>query len=83
MGVIVWLVCGLAAFFVARIVPLLRPTQRGMELVSGVVTAAIGGIAATALDFGGWNALDWRAALFSFFCGLAAIGIVRLARSMR
>ena len=80
MGVALWLACGLAAFLFARIVPVLRPAQRWRECVAGIVTAVIAGLAATALDFGGWNELDWRAAAFAFLCAFAAVGVVRIVR---
>ena len=40
------------------------------------------GVAATALDFGGWNELDWRAAVFSALGSLALVGLMRMI-SMR
>jgi hypothetical protein len=36
------------------------------------------GVAATALDFGGWNEPDWRAGLFVFLGAMAAAGAFRL-----
>lgn len=41
------------------------------------------GVAATALDFGGWNEADWRAALFAFFGAAAAAAAWRLANLAR
>lgn len=81
MGVALWTFSGLAAFLVARIVPLLRPLQWPGELVAALLTALAAGVAATAFDFGGWRALEWRAALFAFFLSLGAIGVSRLFRS--
>lgn len=59
----------------------MRPAQRWPELVASIVTALAAGFAATALDFGGWNELDWRGAVFSLLCAFAAIGVMRFIRS--
>ena len=54
-----------------------------MELLAAIVTALLLGTLATALDFGGWNEPDWRAAAFCALGTFAAIGVVRLIRSGR
>lgn len=77
MGVASWAVSGIAAFLVARIVPFSRQTRWKTELVTAVFAALIAGLAATALDFGGWRELDWRAVVFSFFSALTLAGAVR------
>jgi hypothetical protein len=46
--------------------------------VIAIVAAMLLGVLATALDFGGWRELDWRAGLFAFFGSLAATGFFRL-----
>ena len=79
MGVSVWLVAGGAACIIASFIPSGR-RRPGAEAVAALVVASLAGIAATALDFGGWNEPDWRAALFVFFCVAAALAIVRLMR---
>lgn len=76
MGVSVWLVAGGAAWIIARFIPPGR--LPGAEGIVALVTASLAGIAATALDFGGWNEPDWRAALFVFFWVAAALGLVRV-----
>jgi hypothetical protein len=38
------------------------------------------GVLATALDFGGWNEIDWRAALLAAIAAFGAIGVMRLVR---
>ena len=48
------------------------------ELVAAIVIAFLLGVAATALDFGGWRELDWRAGLLAFLGAAAAVGIFRL-----
>jgi len=76
VGVSVWLVAGGAAWFLARFIPSGR--LPGAEAVVTLIVANLAGVAATALDFGGWNEPDWRAALFVFFWVAAALGLVRL-----
>jgi len=73
-----WIVAGGAAWTIARFVPPGR--SPAAEAVAALVIANIAGLAATALDFGGWNEPDWRAAVFVFLCVAAAIAIVRLIR---
>ena len=81
MGIALWLVSAAAAFVVARILPLRRGRAWLGELSAAIVAALLLGIVATALDFGGWNELDWRAGLFTFFGALTAIAILRLTIS--
>ncbi|MDQ3283744.1 MAG: hypothetical protein M3Q69_20270 [Acidobacteriota bacterium] len=78
MGIAFWLVSGVAAFFVARIVPYARRKGWLAELFAAAAAAALLGVVATAMDFGGWNEPDWRAMLFVFFGAFAATGVVRL-----
>ena len=80
MGIALWAACGIAATAVARIIPALRQTQLLSDLLLSLAAALIGGVAATALDFGGWNELDWRAGLFAFACALAATGWMRVIK---
>ena len=82
MGVGLWMVAGGAAWLIARIVPFGRRTaaRAAGEALAALLLAAGAGVAATALDFGGWREPDWRAALFAFFCAAAAIATVRLPR---
>ena len=77
VGIGLWVVCGCAAGFLARIVPLGTRKRLWIELAAAVFTALLLGVAATALDFGGWNELEWRAATFAFLGALAAVGITR------
>jgi hypothetical protein len=78
MGIALWLACGITAFAVARIIPLLRLAQWWPELVAAALTAVGAGLAATALDFGGWNELDWRGGVFAFLCAFALAALVRV-----
>ena len=81
MGVALWLGGGLAAFLLARIIPLGRPAARTQELVFATVTAFVAGVAATAMDFGGWAEADWRAGVFAFLGALAVAGMIRASRA--
>ena len=80
MGLILWLVCGFAAFFLARIVPVGRSDAWGVELVAALVTAVLMGALATLFDFGGWREPDWRAGLFAFLDAVAVVGALRAIR---
>ncbi|GAC1433299.1 MAG: hypothetical protein NVSMB68_05780 [Thermoanaerobaculia bacterium] len=77
MGVALWILCGAAAFTASRAVRLARPRGFALELILAILVAFLAGLAATALDFGGWNEVDWRAGAFVFLCTLAAVGISR------
>jgi uncharacterized membrane protein SirB2 len=77
VGAASWVVSGIAAFLIARIIPFSRQTHWKRELVTAVLAAVVAGVAATILDFGGWQELDWRSAAFAFCVALAAAGIVR------
>lgn len=79
MGIALWLGSGALAFALARIIPAGRGRARIAELAAALAAAFLLGILATALDFGGWNEFDWRAALFAFLGAFAAAGIARRA----
>jgi 4-hydroxybenzoate polyprenyltransferase len=80
MGIALWLGCALVVFFVARVVPYARPVRWIGELLVALAAAMALGFVATALDFGGWKELDWRAALFVFLGAAAMPGALRLLR---
>jgi nicotinamide riboside transporter PnuC len=80
MGIALWLGCATVIFFIARSVPYARPRRWIGELVTALISAMAMGVTATALDFGGWNEPDWRAALFVVFGVAAIIGAMRLIR---
>ena len=81
MGIVLWLACGGAALVLARIIPLGRRRGWIAEGLTALVVAFACGVGATALDFGGWQELDWRAGVFAFLGAFAAVGIIRAARS--
>ena len=76
MGLGLWIVAGGAAWILAKFIP--HGRTPAAEAVTALVVANLVGIAATALDFGGWNEPDWRAGLFVFFSVAAALAVVRL-----
>jgi uncharacterized membrane protein YeaQ/YmgE (transglycosylase-associated protein family) len=80
VGIALWLACGIVAVTVARIVPASRQVQLLTDAATGVVTALLAGVVATALDFGGWNEPDWRAGLFVLMTALASLGWLRVLR---
>jgi hypothetical protein len=77
MGIALWFVASVAAFFLARMTPWLRSAWLG-ELSVAILAGLACGVLATALDFGGWSEPDWRAALFAFLGALAVLGAFRL-----
>ena len=81
MGTTSWVVAGLAAFLMAQIIPHGRRGRIWKELLLALVGAFMGGMAATALDFGGWSVLEWRAAAFAFFAALVILGLLRIIRA--
>lgn len=80
MGIGMWLAAGSVAWLLARIIPAARPFRPWWEMAAALVTSLLLGLAATALDFGGWQEPDWRAGLFAFFGALAVVGFLRLLR---
>lgn len=77
MGIALWVTAAAAAFLAGRLIPL-RRRRWTAELGFSLLAALGGGVAATAMDFGGWREPDWRAALFAFFVAMTAIALVRL-----
>ena len=83
MGVGLWIAAGLAAWIIARIVPMGRTKSWIVELVLSMMAAVLLGLAATAGDFGGLREADWRAGLFAFFGSFAVLGVFRLVTIFR
>jgi hypothetical protein len=83
MGALLWLAAGGLAFAIARIVPTGRTRRWKSELIIALLTASALGVLATALDFGGWKELDWRAGTFAWLGALGAAGAVRAYRLLR
>lgn len=82
-GPALWLVSGVAAWLTARIIPQGRSRHWIGELLVALLVAFALGLAATALDFGGWRELDWRAGLFASLGAFAATGVFRLVTFSR
>ena len=80
MGVALWLLCGVAVFAASRAIAAGRPVRFVTELLLVLSTSFVAGLAATALDFGGWNELDWRAGAFVILGTFAVIGMARAIR---
>lgn len=80
MGVGLWLLAGVGAFGTSRLIRAARPPGWLLEAVLALTGAVAAGLAATALDFGGWREPDWRAGAFSVLAAFALIGIARLIR---
>jgi len=78
MGIALWLGCALVVFFVARRVRYAHPARWFGELFAAILSALVMGVIGTALDFGGWNELDWRGGVFVFFGSAAVVGGARL-----
>ncbi len=73
MGLISWVVLGLLAGLMAKLLlPGRDPGGCIVTVVLGVVGALVGGFVATALGFGGISGFDWRS------LGIAILGSVLL-----
>lgn len=72
-----WIGAGLAAFALARLIGSGPRTRPLAEFLLALAVAMILGLAATALDFGGWREPDWRAGLFVLAGAFAAVGMLR------
>jgi hypothetical protein len=80
MGIALWMTSAALVFFAIRNIRSGRPARWIGELFAVLAGALILGGVATALDFGGWNELDWRAGLFVLFGCLAISGVIRVGR---
>jgi hypothetical protein len=80
MGIALWATAGVLAFALARVIPITRSRRWTRELLIALLAALALGTLATALDFGGWRELEWRAATFAFCGAFAAVGALRLSQ---
>ncbi|HEX3579345.1 MAG TPA: hypothetical protein VHY33_12345 [Thermoanaerobaculia bacterium] len=80
MGIAFWITCALAVFLAIRNIRFGRPSGWIGELFAVVIGALVLGGIATALDFGGWNEMDWRAGIFVVLGSFAVAGAIRFAR---
>lgn len=82
MGLISWIIAGLLTFTLVRFLGAAR--QRWpVELAVSLGSAILGGLAATALDFGGWAVSDVRAVAFAGLISLFSIGLLRERKRRR
>lgn len=81
-GLLSWLLAGLAAFALARLVASQRRDWL-LEIVVAVLAALIAGFSATAMNFAGIQVLEPTAIAFVAICSAAAIALVRLIPSRR
>ena len=82
MGLLIWILAGLAALAAARAIPLRKGALR-REAITAVAAAVAGGVIATSLDFGGWNEAEPAAGIFAFLVGFAATGVLRSVSVLR
>lgn len=82
MGILSWLLGAFVALVACRFIPLGRTAGRLPEAICGIVFALAGGLVATRLDFGGWNAFELRAALFCAMTTTCGVAIYRCAGAL-
>lgn len=80
LGLFTWLGAGAAALLIARLLPQGRPAALWLELIVAIIAAVVAGMAATAMDFGGWAEPDARAFAFALAIALAVLAMGRAVR---
>jgi len=83
VGIATQAVAGVVAFVIARIIPSGRSRRWAVELIVSLAGALAAGVVATALDFGGWDEVDWRAAVLGFVTALLLAGVTRITLRWR
>ncbi len=84
MGLISWIVFGLIAGLIAKmIMPGRDPGGCIITVIIGVVGALLGGFIATALGFGGISGFDWRSLLIAILGSLVLLFIWRAISGRR
>lgn len=84
MGLISWIVFGLLAGLVAKlIVPGKDPGGCIVTVIIGVVGALLGGFIATALGFGGISGFDWRSLFIAVLGAILLLILWRLISGRR
>lgn len=79
-GLISWSLVSLLMFAIAR--PLRRRRQGWLsELAAALLAGLMAGVAATVMNFGGWQILEPAAIAFAALCAAGAIAMLRLLRS--
>jgi len=82
MGIATWFASAAVALAIARMLPV-RPLSLPMEVLLTSAAACCYGLVATALDFGGWNEPDSRAAIFAFLGAATCLPLARAASIRR
>jgi hypothetical protein len=82
MGLILWILAGLVSFAITRFIDT-RRLGWVIELSVSLLAALAAGVAATAMDFGGWAVFDGRGFAFAGLTSLLCIGLIRLRRARR
>lgn len=81
MGLIAWIVLGLVAGGIAKLLmPGRDPGGCILTIIIGVVGALIGGFLSTALGYGGISGLDWRSLVISVIGAFVLLAIWRMLR---
>jgi len=76
VGIATWFASAAVALAIARMLAV-KPLSLAREVLLTSVAACCYGLVATALDFGGWNEPDWRAALFAFLGAATCLPLAR------
>lgn len=82
MGLSLWIFAGMITFTLTRFIE----TARGRwfsELSISLITALAAGLAATAMDFGGWAVADGRSFAFAGLASLLGVGVARVKKNSR
>jgi uncharacterized membrane protein YeaQ/YmgE (transglycosylase-associated protein family) len=84
MGLISWVVFGLIAGLIAKLImPGRDPGGCIITVIVGIVGALLGGFIATAMGFGGISGFDWRSLLIAVLGSLVLLFIWRAISGRR
>jgi uncharacterized membrane protein YeaQ/YmgE (transglycosylase-associated protein family) len=84
MGLISWIVFGLIAGLIAKLImPGRDPGGCIITVIIGVVGALLGGFVATALGYGGISGFDWRSLLIAVIGSLILLILWRVIAGRR
>jgi hypothetical protein len=83
VGIATWLAAAALALAIGRTVLSRSPRSLRIEIPLVSLAACCYGLVATALGFGGWNEIDWRAALFAFLGALTILPLARIGAARR
>ena len=83
MGIATWFASAAVAIAIGRTILTRSPLPLVTETLIASVAACCYGLGATALDFGGWNEPDWRAAAFALFGAATWLPLARAVAKRR